>query len=431
MVLSLEKYWLNTMRGIILMDRKEVVLDNGVKLLMINTNKFKTVDVRVFFEDELNEMNVTCNNLLLKLLSTKTGEHRSRKSFKNYLEKMYDMKVKTMVSLMGETFSASVGVNALNKKYTMDNENLLKNQFLVLNEVLNKPLANNDKFDDEYFNEIKKVYREELIDSLNYKEVVVKNKVSEILGEDNKAFTISEGNLHCLEQLDNKSVYDKYLSFNKSCKFVVVVGEINFDEVETYVNKYLPVSNSRFNNNYIYKNDLRKYDDISFDSKFNQASIGILYDLDIYLGEELYYPAIVFVEMFNYYLFKIVREEHNFCYSIYTTYLGSRGLCYLQSNIESKNYEMTLKLIEAIIEDLRGELDSKVFEICKNKVINGIKKEEDSSMKMMTREYFKQVYSLKDNDEIVEIINNVNCDKINEVAKRFQKKFSVILKEGN
>jgi predicted Zn-dependent peptidase len=52
-------------------------------------------------------------------------------------------------------------------------------------------------------------------------------------------------------------------------------------------------------------------------------------------------------------------------------------------------------------------------------------------MKMMTREYFKQVYSLKDNDEIVEIINNVNCDKINEVAKRFQKKFSVILKEGN
>ena len=53
MVLSLEKYWLNTMRGIILMDRKEVVLDNGVKLLMINTNKFKTVDVRVFLRMNL------------------------------------------------------------------------------------------------------------------------------------------------------------------------------------------------------------------------------------------------------------------------------------------------------------------------------------------------------------------------------------------
>ena len=60
--------------------------------------------------------------------------------------------------------------------------------------------------------------------------------------------------------------------------------------------------------------------------------------------------------------------------------MGSRGLCYLQSNIESKNYEMTLKLINDIINDLRNSVDKKVLDICKNKVINSIKKEEDSSL---------------------------------------------------
>ena len=49
------------------MNKKEIVLNNGVKLLMINTNKFKTVNVTLFFEDELNDFNVTCDNLLLKL----------------------------------------------------------------------------------------------------------------------------------------------------------------------------------------------------------------------------------------------------------------------------------------------------------------------------------------------------------------------------
>lgn len=414
-----------------LMDRKEVILDNGVKLLMINTNKFKTVDIRIFFEDELSEMNITCNNLLLKLLSTKTNVHPTRKSFKNYLQGMYDMKVKTMVSLMGETFSASIGINALNKKFAISSENLLEKQFLVLNEVLNSPLVMDNKFNEEYFNEIKKVYKEELVDSLNYKEVVVKNKVSESLGKNSKAFAISEGYLHCLEQLENQGVYNKYLNFNKLCKTIIVVGEINFEEVESYVSKYLFVSNSRVNNSYIYKNDLQKYDDKSFESKFSQSSIGVLYDLNIYFNDALYYPAVVFVEMFNYYLFKIIREEHNFCYSIYTTYLGSRGLCYLQSNIEAKNYEMTLKLIGEIISDLKNNIDAKVLEICKNKVINGIKKEEDSSMKMMTREYFKEVYSLKNNDEIIEIVAAVKDEDIKKVANMLQKKCSVILKEGN
>ena len=52
-----------------LMNKREVILDSGVKLLMINTNKFKTVDVRVFYEDNLDSFNITSDNLLLKLLT--------------------------------------------------------------------------------------------------------------------------------------------------------------------------------------------------------------------------------------------------------------------------------------------------------------------------------------------------------------------------
>lgn len=413
------------------MNKKEIVLDNGVKLLMINTSKFKTVDIRVFYEDELNANNITCNNMLLKLLTTKTKNYPTRKKFKNYLQELYDMKVKSFVSSYGETFSFSIGINSLNRKYSLNDENLLEKQFEVLQEVLYNPLLNGDIFEKAYFKEIKNDYKESLIDGDNYKEVVVKKKINSILGEDSKLFELTEGYLNKLNSLDNEDVYHKYMQMNSMCKEIIVIGEIDFSEIENYVSSYLTVSNNRKDNKYIHKNLMKKYDDCSFDSRFNQSSIGVLFDIDVYFNDKLYYPTCVFMEMFNYYLFKIVREEHNFCYSIYATYLSSRGLCYLQSNIEAKNYEMTLKLINDIIEDLKLNIDLKVLDICKKKVINGIKKEEDSPLKVITREHFKGLYNLKDNEEVIRIIENVDENDIKKSANKLIKKFSVILKEGN
>lgn len=413
------------------MNRKEIVLDNGVKLLMINTDKFKTVDVRVFFEDELDDKNITSDNLLLKLLTTKTKNYPTRKAFKNYLQDLYDMKVKSYVASYGETFSFSIGINSLNKKYTLNNENLLEKQFEVLKEVFDNPLIDGECFDNEYYNEMKNDYRESLIDSENYKEFVVKKKVNIILGENNKLFEITEGYLDKLVCLENKEIYEKYCKMKELCKKIIVVGEFNFDEVINLANKYLNLSENRSENKYIYKNLMKKYDDYSFESKFNQSSIGVLFDIDVYFNDKLYYPTCVFMEMFNYYLFKIVREEYNFCYSIYATYLSSRGLCYLQSNIESKNYEMTLKLINDIINDLKGEINEKVLDICKTKVINGLKKEEDSPLRIITREYFKDLYNLKDNKEVIELIEKVSANEINEVSNLLENKFSVIVKEEN
>lgn len=413
------------------MNKKEILLDSGVKLLMINTNKFKTVDVRVFYEDCLDARSITINNLLLKILTTKTNHFPTRKQFKNYLQDLYDMKIKSFVASYGETFSFSIGVNSLNKKYTLNNENLLEKQFEVLKEVLYFPLKDDSRFNEDYYDEMKNDYKERLLDALNYKEVVVKKKVNEILGQDNKLLEMSEGYLNVLEELSNEEVYAKYEQMNSMCKKIIVVGEIDFDEVEKCAREYLSVSNSRNDNKYVHKNLLEKYEDYSFDSKFSQSSIGVMFDLDVYFDDKLYYPTLVFMEMFNYYLFKIVREEYNFCYSIYASYLSSRGVCFLQSNIEAKNYEMTLKLINDIINDLGNNIDLKVMDICKNKVINGLKKEEDSPLKMVTREYFKDLYNLKDNEEVIEIINNVAEEEIKEVANKIEKKFSVILKEGN
>ena len=409
---------------------KKVVLDSGIELVMMNTNKFKTVNVTVFFEDELSDFNITCDNLLIKLLTAKTNKYPSRKEFKSYLKELYDMKVNCFKDTPGDRFLFSFNTDALNKKYTIDNENLLEKQFEVLNEMLCNPLINGDRFDDAYFKESKTFYKQILVDRENYKENIVAKRINGILGKDNKTFVLVNGYIDVLDNISNEDVYSKYLNLKSMCKKIIVCGEIDFDEVEGYANRYLNFEPSRVNYNNLYRNDMKKYDDYSFESKFNQSSIGVLYDLDVYVGDPLYYPACVFMEMFNHYLFKIVREEHNFCYSIYISYVASRGIGYLQSNIEEKNYEMTLKLINDIIVDLRNNVDEKILNICKDKVINGIRKEIDNPIKMTIKECQKGMYNLKTLEQIIEICKAVNGDQIKEVANKIEKKFSVILKEG-
>lgn len=413
------------------MNKKEIVLDNGIKLLMINTDKFKTVNVTLFFEDELNDFNVTCDNLLSKLLIAKTKKHPSRKEFKSYLKELYDMKIISIKDNPGETFCFSLNVDSLNKKYTLNNENLLEKQFEVLNEVLYSPFIINNEFDSSYFKEVKSEYKQSLINNENYKEYLVNKKVNKILGKNNKQVVLSGGYVDELEKITNKDVYNKYMELNSLCKEIIVCGEIDFDEVISYVNKHFNFSSNRNDYKYLYKNEMKKYEDYSFDSKFSQSSIAILYDLDVYISDKLYYPTLIFNEMFNYYLFKIIREEHNFCYSIYSSFMSSRGLCYLQSNIEAKNYEKTQELVNEIIDDLRNNIDEKILDISKNKVINNVRKEVDNPLKTITREYNRELYNLEDLEGIINSLNNVTSNDIKEVANKLDKKFSVILKEGN
>ena len=213
------------------MDRKEIVLDSGVKLLMINTNKFKTVNVTLFFEDELNDFNVTCDNLLTRLLVAKTSKHPSRKEFKSYLKELYDMKINSIKDNPGETFCFSLNVDSLNRKYTLNNENLLEKQFEVLNEVLYYPCVNGNKFEDSYFKEVKSEYKQGLVNNENYKEYLVNKKINKILGKDNKQFVMTSGYVDELSNISNKDAYDKYLKLNSLCKKIIVCGEIDFEEV--------------------------------------------------------------------------------------------------------------------------------------------------------------------------------------------------------
>ena len=150
------------------MNKKDIILDSGIKVTMINTNKFKTVNVTLFFEDQINDFNITCDNFLMRLLTTKTSKHTSRQSFKGYLKDLYDTKISFFANDLGETFSFYLNVDALNKKFTLNNENLLEKQFEILNEVIYSPLVNDKKFDEEYFKECLETYKQERLNQENY-----------------------------------------------------------------------------------------------------------------------------------------------------------------------------------------------------------------------------------------------------------------------
>jgi D-alanine-D-alanine ligase len=87
---------------------------------------------------------------------------------------------------------------------------------------------------------------------------------------------MSNGYLDELETLNNKGVFSKYKYLNDNCKLIIVVGEIDFDEVEGYASKYLTVKSCRNERVYYHKNlmNLEVYENIEkIVSKRNEAKI--------------------------------------------------------------------------------------------------------------------------------------------------------------
>lgn len=408
------------------MNSKEITLENGMKLVLINSKKFKTVNVGVFFEDELNDKNITCDKLLVKLLTSKTGVHPSIKEFNDYLKDLYGTSVSCMTNIMGDTYSFCIYANCINKKYAIHKENLLEKQFQVLNEVLEKPVLN----DFNYFKEMKSEYRLNLLNDNNTKEFTALKETNRILGKNNKLVVIKDGYLDELDGITYEDFENKYNSLKTMATKIIVAGEFDENEVISYANKYLNLEASRSTHSYLTVNDMKKYEDKVVDSKFNQSAVVCVYDLNIRIGDELYYPAVVFNELFDYYLFKIVREEYNFCYSIYSIYYESRGICLLRTNIEEKNYDKTLEIVENILNDLRNTIDDKALKICKEKIVSKLEKSEDNSFKIISNNYVDNIYSMGTINDQIQEINKVSKDSIIEVAKMMEKKFNVLLKEG-
>ena len=398
---------------------------NNSNIKVIKDTKFKFVNIRVSFMANLEYCDIAAYNLLVRLLTTRTAKYPTIDQFNTYLENQYGMTIRGGYFNRGNVGIFNIISTCMNSKYSL-NEDLLSNQVNTIKDCIFNPIIN-----EETLNEVKKVYIQKLKEQSNKKTYILKKKINSILGNDNPYGVNIESDIASIESVSLENIKEVYQKLITSCCKIYICGDIDEKQAKDMLYDERFKYNDESLLNMAYLKEFNKSDINVFESNFLQSAISIIYQCNINYNDELYYALKIFLEMFNYDLFNVIREKYNFCYYIYAISNNYLNTVEIVSEIESKNLDKIISLTDEIIKGYIDNFNIKQFEICKNKIFTYIKNSIDSPYDMIDLhfgfDFNKTVCSLK---EFEEKYRDVSIEQVKKVASMLSLKIVSILKEG-
>lgn len=394
-----------------------VELDQGIKLHMIKTDKFKTNLIRVYLQRPLVREEVTKNALLSMVLPRGTKSFTSSKAIAKELENLYGASLSSDVSKKGERHILQFALQLPNEQY-LEEKHVLERGLKMLNEVIHRPFLEGDGFRRQYVAQEKDNLQEKIEGRINDKMTYAVERCIEEMCK-NEGFSLHEyGNVEDLKEITSDSLYHHYCEIiGTSAVDICVVGDLDEKEAEDLIREYFQ-----------FKPGVKKIierEKIEFAPKtvnkvedrmdVSQGKLTLGYRTHVPFESHLYYPLVVFSNILgggpNGKLFKNVREKESLCYYIFSKIEKFKSLMLISSGIEFSNYDKTVELIGKELEEMKkGNFSGEDIESAKNAIITSIRSMTDTPG-MLADFYYTQAIS-NHQDSLEEII-----DKIRKVDK--------------
>ena len=129
--------------------KKEI--KKGIKLHILNTDKFKTNLVAVFLTTKLERETVTANALISAVLRRGTNNMKTQEEISKQLEELYGASFDCGIDKTGDNQVLKFYIETVNDAFLpQSNENLLKKSIENLLDIILNPLAENNAFKKEY-----------------------------------------------------------------------------------------------------------------------------------------------------------------------------------------------------------------------------------------------------------------------------------------
>lgn len=114
----------------------------------------------------------------------------------------------------------------------------------------------------------------------------------------------------------------------------------------------------------------------------SQSVLSIAYELPIYFGDEDYFPAVIFNQLFGgssrSLLFTNVREKHSLAYDIHSSYNSLVGMDSVQAGIDFQNEEQVTQMVADQLQQMvDGHYSDELLDGVKHALINQHRSEAD------------------------------------------------------
>lgn len=353
-------------------------------LHLINTDKFKTITIKVNFKRKLVKDEITKRNLLVSVLTEGTLNYPSKRLMEIKTEELYDLAYRTINFQTGKYSVLSFDMTFINEKYTEENMN--SESFKFLHELIYNPNIENDAFNDINFNNAYKSMEDYLKsikeDTIGYSQM----RMLEEMKQDIISYR-TVGYLEDLKNIDSKSLYEYYLDIIKNdCIDIFVIGDFDNDLVANLVDKYITVyDNKKIDDNHFYvpSNIDRKINVVREKVDKEQSTLVLGFILDNLSDFEKRYV----LSIYNYILggstesnlFKTIREENSLCYYVTSSNQALISTSMIRLGINAEDYDDALNLINMELNNMKnGNFDDSKIENAKTIYINSLSELEDN-----------------------------------------------------
>ena len=404
-------------------------------LHLIKTNKFKTVNVRICFRDEIKKEDITIRNMLTNFMTYSTNTYKTKRDLVLKTQDLYAASIYTRCYRSGRYNMTNFYLSILNEKYT--EKGMLEESLKLLSDVIFNPNFN----DKDTYLEIYKFLSDAYLKKLeNIKENTTGYSMIRMLEEMDKDEAYSYRDIGYIEDLKKITLedmidYHKKL-INNSLIDIFIIGDIN-DDIEKMIEKYFDFKTfKRPKVNQIITHNKRsvKVKEIKETNKSNQSKLSI----GCKVGDLSEFERNYVLTLYNLLIggsseskfFQIIREKNSLAYYASSSLNKLDSLMLIKIGISRKNYDKTIKLVKELMKDMEnGKFTDEDINMAKTNYISMLNEIEDNEDAIVETYMAKDLLNLGDIDERKEEIMKVTKEDIINVAKKV-KIDTIFLLEG-
>ncbi|MDL4839003.1 EF-P 5-aminopentanol modification-associated protein YfmF [Aquibacillus rhizosphaerae] len=407
---------------------EEKITTNGYNLHVIQTKKYKTINVVVKLKAPLKRETITQRALIPYILQQGTENYPSARMLRTALDDLYGAVFNIDSSKKGENHIISIRIEFANEAYLSSNEQIIKKAMHLLNEVVFHPKSNGDSFDTGIFKREKQTLQQK-IDSIVDDKMSYANMrlIDEMCKEEAYRLHV-HGYTDDLNLINETNLYEYYRSLLVEDQLdIYVLGDLEGKDIQNQVAEYFSREVST-NKDKVETNtqDVTKVKEITEAMEVQQGKLHLGFRTNIRFNDPEYYALQVFNGIFGGFpsskLFMNVREKHSLAYYAASRFESHKGLLFVFSGIAPADFQKAKDIILEQMEAMKkGEFTEEQVDETKNMVVNQLKETMDHPQGLIEILYHQV---LANNniapEEMIEGISQVTKDDLLAVGEKIQ-----------
>ncbi len=392
---------------------------------MVNTDRFKTINVEVIFRNKIKKEEITITNFLASILAYTTKNYPVKNALALKLQDLYSARLFPSCYRIGKYYNVDFNLSILDEKYS--EEGMFEESLELLRNVIFDPNVDHDEFDHTSFHVIQ---NEEKAQIERIKEDARKYSIIRMLQTlgKNLEFSYSEyGYMEDLDKITPANLYEFYKNFiHNSSIDIFVIGNIDFNKTEKLIREKFKFRVFKKNKDSIILDNIvpRKKPQIVFEEdNTSQAKLSIGCIIDHMTKFEREYV----LNIYNLILgatadskfFKNIREKYSICY--YVSSIGNKldNLFIITSGINKKNFDMMMTLIKKEMQDMdNGFFSEEDVENAKKYYLSILEEAIDKPGQIISSYYAMSLWGVDPLEKRKEEILKVTKDDIIKLSKK-------------